>query len=287
MTQYLGLIGNPVSHSASPVFQQAALDHYGLDIRYERWQLTEAELPAFIESLRAPDRLGCNVTVPHKQAVAALLDALDETATATQAVNTVVRQVDGRLAGYNTDGAAFVRALRTEARFEPAAANVLLLGAGGAARGLVHALLKAEVATLGIANRTPARAEAVAAAFARLAAEQAVALYTVGWGDAHFAEALAQANLVVNATTIGMLHGPAEGQSPLPGYSFRPGTLVYDLVYNPEQTPLLQQAQRAGCPTLGGLAMLIYQGAEAFERWTGKPAPIDVMFAAARKALTE
>jgi shikimate dehydrogenase len=285
VTSYVGLIGYPLGHSVSPAFQQAAIDHYGLDMRYERWETPPDQVPAFVETLRSGDRVGSNVTVPHKQAVVPLLDALDAAAAAIGAVNTIVRQVDGRLVGYNTDCTGFVRALREQAGFDPAGANVLLLGAGGAARAVVYALLKAEATTLGVANRTPARAEALTESFARLAAEQAAALYTVEEDTPHFDEALRQANLVVNATSIGMWHGPAEGRSPLEGRTLRPGMLVYDLVYNPEQTPLLIQAQQAGCPTLGGLAMLVYQGAEAFELWTGKPAPIDVMFAAARRAL--
>lgn len=285
MTQYVGLIGYPLGHSISPAFQQAALDHYGLDLRYERWETHPDDVPAFVQSLRNGDRLGSNVTVPHKQAVLPLLDALDDTAKAIGAVNTIVRGSDGRLTGYNTDCTGFVRALREQGGLNPAGANVLLLGAGGAARAVVYSLLKAEVATLGVMNRSVARAEQVVADFGRLAAEQSCALYTVEPDSAHVDEALRQANLIVNSTSIGMWHGPAEGVSPLAGRELPAKALVYDLVYNPEQTPLLQQAQAAGCPTLGGLAMLVYQGADAFELWTGKPAPINVMFAAARTAL--
>lgn len=285
MTTHVGLIGYPLGHSVSPAFQQAAFNHYGMDWRYNRWETPPDQVGEFITLLRSGDRVGSNVTVPHKQAVVPLLDALDDTAAAIGAVNTIVREPDGRLRGYNTDCTGFVRALREQGGFLPAGKNVLLLGAGGSARAVVYALLKAEVGTLGIANRTLARAEAVAQSFARLAAEQAVALYTVDEDSAHFDEALLQAHLVVNSTSIGMWHGPAEGRSPLDGHALRPGALIYDLVYNPEQTPLLLQAQAAGCPTLGGLAMLVYQGAEAFERWTGKPAPIEVMFKTAREAL--
>lgn len=285
MTTYVGLIGYPLGHSVSPAFQQAALDHYGLDMRYERWETPPDQVAAFVGSLRAGPRVGCNVTVPHKQAVVPLLDALDQTAAAIGAVNTIVRESGSRLVGYNTDCTGFLRALREHGGFEPAGANALLLGAGGSARAVAYALLKAEVATLGVANRTPARADALVADFARLAAEQAVAMYTLEEDSSHFVEALRQANLIVNATSIGMRHGPAEGRSPLDGHPLPPGALVYDLVYNPEQTPLLAQARGAGCRTLGGLAMLVYQGAEAFERWTGRPAPIDVMFTAARRAL--
>lgn len=285
MTTHVGLIGYPLGHSISPAFQQAALDHYGLDWRYERWETPPDQVPAFVASLRNGDRVGSNVTVPNKQVVVPLLDALDDTASAIGAVNTIVREADGRLVGYNTDCTGFVRALREQGGFEPAGKNVVLLGAGGSARAVVYSLLQADVGTLGIANRTLGRARQVVDGFARLAAEQAAALYTLEEGSSHFEEALRQAHLVVNATSIGMWHGPAEGRSPLEGHTLQPGTLVYDLVYNPEQTPLLTQAQEAGCPTLGGLAMLVYQGAEAFERWTGKPAPIEVMFAAARGAL--
>ncbi len=156
-----------------------------------------------------------------------------------------------------------------------------MLGAGGAARAAVFALVDAGVATLTIANRTLARAELLAGEFeAASAGVEAVPLE-----EPVLACVCKKADLIVNTTSMGMRHGIAEGETPLKASAIRAQTMVYDLVYNPAETPLLTEAKAAGAKTLGGLPMLVYQGAASFELWTGRPAPIDVMFEAARRAL--
>ena len=281
MSSVLGIIGFPIGHSISPKFQQAALDYCGIHATYEAWEVAPPEVPAFIQSLRRPDVLGINVTVPHKQAVIPCLDEVDQWATEAGAVNTIVNR-DGRLTGHNTDGYGFLRALREVGGFEPKGRRVLVLGAGGAARGVVLALIREGISQLIVANRTVPRAEALV----QLAAQRGVAGQAIPLGWNELALAAVHSDLIVNCTTIGMAHSPDAGGTPLLMNQIPPAALVYDLVYNPLQTPLLREAARAGAGVLGGIQMLVYQGAASFEMWTGRPAPVDVMLKAAMRAMT-
>jgi shikimate dehydrogenase len=268
-----GIIGHPVAHSLSPVFQGAAFEHCGLDIAYEAWDTPRDALAGRIVSLRDEKYLGANVTIPHKEAVIPLLDELGGQSARVGAVNTIVNRA-GRLYGFNTDGPGFVAALRNEARFDPAAKRVLLLGAGGAARGIAFALAE-ERADIAIWNRTAERAEHLAADVRASA------------GSVHVVrEVLAgEFDCIVNCTSVGMEGTGTEAASPADFADARPGTLAVDIVYKPEETAFLRTARQAGLPVLGGLPMLIYQGALAFELWTGIAAPVEVMFDAARGAL--
>ena len=282
MTLSLGIIGSPIGHSISPVFQQAALDHLGIDANYQAWEVASEGLGEFLQGLRQPGKLGINVTVPHKEAVIPFLDQVDEGAREAGAVNTIVHR-DGSLTGYNTDSHGFLQALRDARDFRCGGKRVLVLGAGGAARGVVLALIREEVAELVIANRTLARGERLAS----IAKERGIACKAieVTWDD--LALAAVSADLIVNCTTVGMSHGPDPGSSLLLQQQIPPTALVYDLVYNPIETPLLRAAIQAGASTLGGIQMLVHQGAASFELWTGKPAPIPVMLEAATRAMAE
>ncbi len=280
MIYRIGLIGDPVGHSVSPAFQQAALDALGIDARYEAWQTTAAELTVRVASLREANVLGANVTVPHKRAVMPLLDAIDDGARRVGAVNTIVNR-DGRLAGANTDVAGFIEALRRDGGLDPVGLRVAVLGAGGAARAVVYGLLATGVADVLVLNRTPARARDLAGELGdgRLRAAE----LPVDTGE--LGRLLADRDLLVNCTSMGMRHGAAEADSPAPEEAIPAGVFVADIVANPLVTPFLVAAQRRGCRTLGGLAMLVRQGAESFEMWTGRPAPLDVMFATASQAM--
>lgn len=284
MTQYIGLIGYPLGHAISPAFQQAALDHYGLDVCYQAWETPPEDVPAVLASLRGPDRLGMNVTVPHKESVVSLLDRTDEAASTIGAVNTVAKE-NGRLVGYNTDCTGFLRALREDGGVDPQGARALVLGAGGAARAVVYALVTAKADFIAVAGRNGKLVRIMVDSFKTTAERHGVRVSVGEWRREGMAVALPWYDLVVNATPMGMLHSPAEGESPLEGVDITPKSFVYDLVYNPAETPLLRQARAAGCRTLGGLPMLVYQGAEAFRLWTGREPPLEMMFAAARKAL--
>ncbi len=280
MTRLAGIFGYPLDHSISPRFQQAAFDHCSLDVSYKAWPVATDRLEPEVRKLRDDGYLGANVTVPHKERIGTFLDDLEPLAKALGAVNTIVKE-DSRLVGYNTDAHGFMEALRKDGACDPKGLSVLVLGAGGAARAAVFALVGAEVASLIIANRTLARAESLAGEFEAASA----GVEAVPMEEPALAAACKKADLIVNTTSMGMRHGIAEGETPLKAGTIRARSLVYDLVYNPAETPLLVEAKAAGAKTLGGLPMLVYQGAASFELWTGRPAPIDVMFEAARKAL--
>ena len=285
MNTALGIIGFPIGHSISPVFQQAALDYCAAPLRYRAYNVHPEDIAAFVAELRMPGIRGINVTVPHKEAVIPFLDDVDDWAAEAGAVNTIVHR-DGRLTGYNTDGYGFLRALREGAGFQPQGRRALILGAGGAARGVVLALAREKAAHLTIANRTARRA----ATLARLAQGRgvpaaALPLPAAADSDPELAAAAGQADLIVNCTTIGMAHGPQSDGVPLPWQIISPRALVYDLVYNPPQTRLLDAAARAGIATLGGIEMLVYQGAASFELWLERPAPVAAMLAAATQAI--
>ena len=281
MTQRLGIIGYPIGHSISPIFQQAGLNHLGIDATYEKWEVTPEGVGDFVNGLRAPGTLGINITVPHKQAVIPFLDEVDEWATAAGAVNTIVNR-DGRLTGHNTDGPGFLQALLVETGYSPDGTRALILGAGGAARGILLALVRGGVDSLVIANRTFERAETLA----QLASENGVKSEAIPLAGDALTEAAASANLIVNCTTMGMSHGPDEHGSPISAAQIPATAIVNDVVYTPLLTPILKEAAAAGATALGGLHMLVYQGVLSFQMWTGRDAPVDVMLAAATAEMT-
>jgi len=286
MAKFIGLIGCPTKHSISPYFQQAALDYYHFDIRYETWETSPEKLEAVVTGLREPQNLGANVTVPYKEAVLPLLDEVDDMAGSIGAVNTIVKRGD-TLLGFNTDAHGFIQGLRQEGHFNPEGKRVVVLGAGGVARAVCFALLREKVNSLTITNRTPVRASTLASSLESYMTEAGLKteLTTLPWQNLTSVGAFAHSHLIVNCTTMGMKHSCYEGKSPLSIEMIPKGVLIYDLVYNPYPTPLLQLAQKAGSNMLGGLAMLVYQGAASFELWMGRKAPVDVMLDKAKKAL--
>ena len=280
MTQTIALLGHPVAHSISPRMQQAALDALGLDARYEAWDTPPSDLPLALERLRSAELLGANVTIPHKEHVARLVDRLEPIAEQVGAVNTVIHR-EWQLHGTNTDVAGILHAL-SGAGVNPRGASVVLLGAGGAARAVVIAMRQAGASRLLIANRTLERAEALVPLGGD---ELPVTVCHLDPADSRLRAGMAEAGLVIHSTSLGMRHGPDERATPVPRALFAPGQVAFDLVYVPERTPFLEAAERAGARTIGGLAMLVHQGAEAFRLWTGLEPPVEVMFAAARAAL--
>ncbi len=262
---------------------RAALSHCGLDITYDPWETPPEGLGGFVEWARRPDSgvAGFNVTVPHKEAVAAAVDEASQEAERAGAVNTVVVR-DGRLHGHNTDGIGFVLALKEEANFTFDGRRVLILGAGGAARGVVMALAAENPESVVIANRTPERAQRLAQDLRR---RWRGVVDTASLGGEGLGRAAEKSDLIVQCSTVGMSHGPDPAGSLLRSEDIPGEALVYDLVYNPPETPLMKEARKAGARVLGGLSMLVYQGAEGFEAWTGEKAPVKVMFRAASDAL--
>ncbi len=290
--------------------QQAAFDYCNLDLHYEAWETEATDLRKVLGRVRQASTLGANVTVPHKEVMGSLMDELDDLALAIGAVNTIVNR-SGQLVGYNTDAGGFLRALRQEGDFSPAGKRVVLLGAGGVARAASFALARAGVKSLVMTDIITERAQDLVSDLERsLVRTQGppprscadakdvggiASLEFESWPipetralsphDPQFREALSGCDLLVNCTPVGMKHSPTEGQSPLEAGLIPKEALVYDVVYNPLETPLLLSSKNAGARTLGGLAMLVYQGAMAFELWTGIEAPVDIMFEAAKGAL--
>ena len=305
MTRFIGLIGRGLKHSISPSFQQAAFDYYGLDIRYQVWEADPAELEVILQRVRHPETVGANVTVPHKEAVLHLIDRIDRLAREIGAVNTIVNH-DGKLEGYNTDAGGFLKALRQEGGFDPAGKNAVLLGAGGVARAVSFALAGSGVKSLTITDMVIERANKLVDDLKRsmdrthgwrlmaspmfqmelaFKSWSAPSINALASDAPRFTEALSVSELLVNCTPVGMKDSATEGQSPLAADKIPGQALVYDVVYNPVKTQLLLEAERLGLRTLGGLPMLVYQGAAAFELWTKKAAPIDIMMETARRAL--
>ena len=278
MTARVGIIGYPLGHSISPAFQQAALDELEIDARYVAWPTPPEELGARVDSLRASDVLGANVTVPHKQAVMPMLDEVLPVAESIGAVNTIINR-DGLLIGANTDASGFTRSLEQEAKFSAARKRALIVGAGGAARAVAFGLAWEGVSELVIVNRTAERAVELARDVS-----EATATETRGGGFEDVSNA-ASFDLIVNCTSMGMAGGPDPERVPPIESLLRRGVLVCDLVYNPQVTPLLSLARERSARVLGGIGMLVYQGAAAFEFWTEQEPPEDIMYSAALKAL--
>jgi shikimate dehydrogenase len=270
------LLGSPVAHSLSPAIHNAAFSAVGLSLRYEAREVSAGALAEVVDGLRDPNTVGANVTVPHKQAVLGLVDQLDPTAEMIGAVNTIVNR-SGRLWATNTDSVGFSRAIQ-EAGIHVRGREVLLLGAGGSARAVAHALLRDETSSLLIANRHEQRAADLAAELRRSYPEQAVGSLALAQLNA---EHLAGANVVVNTTTVGL----NDDRSPLGSRRLPAGATVVDIIYNPPRTRLLRDAEQAGLLTLNGLGMLVHQAAAAWELWTGQDAPLEQMWSAARRAI--
>jgi len=292
MSRYIGLIGYPIKHSISPYFQQVALDYHQLDIHYEAWETSPDQLREIVNDLRKPQNLGANVTVPYKEAVLPLLDGVDDLAGSIGAVNTIVKK-DNKLLGFNTDSYGFIEALNKEGHFDPEGKRVVILGAGGVARAVGFTLVQRKVASLAITDGIFERARALAenlVSYIKGASSSSKHLEpdvtAFQWQRLSSAKTLDNCELIVHCTPIGMKHSSQEGQSPLTLEVIPSGVLVYDLVYNPWLTPLLRLAQKAGANILSGLPMLVYQGAASFKLWTGKKAPVDLMFNKAKEILT-
>lgn len=252
-TAALGVIGSPISHSVSPEMHNFLLDKLELNYFYAAYPVPPESLDAAFAGVKALGIRGLNVTVPHKEGAYRLCDRLDPYAAEIGAVNTVVND-NGRLSGYNTDAPGFIMSIAREG-VDPAGKKAVLLGAGGAARGVASALLRAGVAELRIINRTPERAE-------RLAAELN-ALYP---GKVKAAATAEGAELLINTTSAGMKNS----ESPFSDYGvLSPDCVVCDIVYCPRETVFLKGAKAAGLRTVGGIGMLIYQAVIAFELFTG------------------
>jgi shikimate dehydrogenase len=271
-TSVAAVLGWPVAHSLSPVIHNAAFAALEMDWTYVALAVEPGDVPPAVAGLRALGFAGANVTMPHKEAVADTMDELTDDAKRLRAVNTIEPRGD-RLVGHNTDAPGFARFLERDAGFDPAGKTALVFGAGGAARACALAVARAGLTRIVVALREPARAAPLGRALDGLPTE----VEAIGFDDADDATA----DLVLNATPLGA-HGEA---LPLPKLA-SDGVFV-DLLYRPAVTPAQRSARAAGAQAFGGLGLLLHQAALSFELWTGRPAPLEVMSAAAVAALAE
>jgi shikimate dehydrogenase len=270
-TKLAAVIGWPARHSLSPVIHNAAFSSLGLDWRFVAFDVAEDATAEAIAGMRALGLSGLSVTMPHKAAVAALVDRLSPDAEALGAVNCVVPG-PGYLLGENTDGAGFIDALQHDEGFDPDGRRCVVLGAGGAGRAVVRALGRAGASDVVVVNRSPGPGQAAAVLAGRV-------------GRVGGPEEVSAADLVVNATPLGMgvvvTTGGDPEQLPVDPALLGAGQLVVDLIYHPAVTPLLEAARARGATAVNGLGMLIHQAAHAFRRWTGEEPPLEAMSAAA------
>jgi shikimate dehydrogenase len=275
-TQICGLIGDPVEHSMSPAMHNAAFKKTGLDYIYLPFRVTPENLPGAISGLRSLNLRGMNVTIPHKVSVIPLLDELEPMAEKIGAINTIVND-NGYLKGYNTDAEGFLKSL-SEKDIAPSGKKIVILGAGGVSRAISFTLAEqgAEIAILSRSQKIE---------WAEKLAINKSKVLAMELNNTNLKSVLSHADILVNATSVGM--SPDTDNTLVPQELFRPGMLVFDVIYNPEKTRLLADAEKAGAVAVGGLDMLIWQGALSFELWTGIKAPADVMKKAAVNMLSK
>ena len=270
----LAVLGDPVAHSRSPAMHQPAIDARGLGLRYIRLHIRPGEVAAAIAAMRALGFVGCNVTVPHKAEALAACTRVSPSARLFGAVNTVRFEADGSISGSNTDGPGLAAAVHEAFGRPLSGQRIAILGAGGGA-GRAAALQCAldNCAGLVLVNRTPAKAEAVAAEIA--ATSPGLPVNIIGIDDTNsLRAALANSSLLVQATSVGMR---PEDPPPIDVSCLHPDLAVMDMIYTPPETQLLAAARALGAPAANGLAMLIHQGALAFATWFGGPPPVAIM----------
>ncbi|MBN6186238.1 shikimate dehydrogenase [Aneurinibacillus sp. BA2021] len=277
-TVLTGLFGRPVGHSLSPRMHNRAFAECGLNYRYAAFDIAPEQIREAVAAIRALGMRGVNVTIPYKVTVMDYLDEVDEEAKVIGAVNTIVH-ADGKLIGYNTDGRGYVRSLIEETGIDLTQQSAMLIGAGGAARGVAVALLRAGLSSLVIVNRTEEKAEQLAAQLRTWKPEAQITSQPMTAA----AEILARCTLLVQTTSIGM--HPHTEASPIAPAALHERLLVSDLIYNPLETRLLRDARDRGARVHHGLGMFIYQGALSFEYWTGQAAPIHAMREVVSEAL--
>jgi shikimate dehydrogenase len=265
------VIGDPVRHSLSPLLHNAAFRALDLDWVYLAFEVAPADLARAVDGMRALGVDGLSVTMPHKTEMVGLVDHVSATAEALDAVNCVARR-RGALVGHNTDGDGFADALQLDEGFDIAGRRAVVLGAGGAARAVIRAVGQAGAAEVVVVNRTADRGEQAAALAGSV-------------GRTGPPEAAKDADIVVNATSVGMGNLLTPDGRPAPHFPIdpellQPGQLVVDLVYEPIVTPLLEAARHRGAATVNGVGMLIHQAAHAFRLWTAEDPPLEVMSAA-------
>lgn len=270
-TKVLGIFGYPVKHTFSPLIHNAAFRNKGLDYVYLPFEVKPEDLKEATKAIRALNLLGVSVTVPHKETIVPFLDDITEEALLSGAVNTILNR-DGFLIGYNTDGEGYIQSLKNDTGFDPKGKTILILGAGGAAKGILASLAMRSPVRVIISNRTRSRASRLVKEFQGKFPD--VELKSIDLKIDTLKRCLQDTHLLINATTMGM-----EGKETvkLPLASLPKDGIVSDIVYKPLDTPMIKQAESLGIKTHKGLGMLLEQGALGFKIWTGVEAPVEVM----------
>jgi len=280
MNSNIGVMGHPIGHTKSPVFQQAGLDALNIEETFEAWDVTPETLADKVATFRSDEFLAACVTLPHKQEVIPMVDELSDAAQQIGAVNWIFNK-NGKLIGHNTDGTGFIRALKEKVGFEAQGVDATVFGAGGAARAVVYALKNAGIKRLTIANRTLERAQELAAHFT----EGPFKPEAISMNRDELADHVPYSGLLVNTTSLGMAGGPAELATPVTSDMISADAIGYDVVYAPPMTRFLREVEEAGATSAGGISMLVFQGIEGFEMATGQKAPVNTMFSAIERAL--
>lgn len=282
-TKIVGLFGYPVEHTFSPLMHNSAFEALKLDYVYVPFPVAPENLAQGVEALRALGLQGVNVTIPHKEAVMEYLDEISPQAKLIGAVNTIVHR-EGKLIGYNTDGPGFVKSLEEETGTCMRDKSLVIIGAGGAARAVAIQSALAGARKISLVNRNPARADSIAESIQ--ASGKDCLVETFALADKLWQRSLPETNILVDTSPIGM-HPHTQVAPIISPELLSANLLVCDLVYNPQDTVLLQAARASGAKTWGGLGMLIHQGALAFELWTGQKAPLEVMEKAVQDYLSQ
>lgn len=278
-TKTLGIFGYPISHTLSPAMHNAVIKALGLDMVYLPFEVKPPNLKEAVNGIRSLGITGVNITIPHKEAVVRFLDDISEEAKLICAVNTIVNK-NRKLIGYNTDGYGYLLSLKEEFNFNPKGKKIVIIGAGGASRGILAALAIKKPKAITVANRTLIRAVSLVRAFKNKFPD--TKFNAIGLQGDRLKESFHDASLLVNTTSVGMKKNEALN---IPLGALPKRAIVSDIIYNPLETALLKKAAKLGLATHSGLGMLIHQGARSFKLWTGIDAPVDVMKKAALKAL--
>lgn len=270
MTKIVGIFGYPIEHTLSPFMHNAAFEALGLDYCYIPFSVHPDNLRSAAAAIKVLNIVGVNITIPHKEAIIPYLDGLDREAELIGAVNTILNK-DGKLIGYNTDGRGFIKSLKEEGGVNPKGESVMIIGAGGAARAIAFSLAIERVDKIFINDIISEKAKELSCAVSTKTSTESIHIKDLK-------EGIDEVDILINATPLGM---KKEDPLPIATELLSKGLFVYDIVYNPPETPLIKEAKKRGAKTLGGLGMLLYQGALSFNIWTGQEPPVDVM----RKAI--
>jgi len=264
-TKVIGLIGENIENSLSPFIHNQIITKYSLDFCYLPFQVRWTDLKDAIQGIKALNIKGVNITFPYKERVIDFLDEVEESARRIGAVNTIVNN-KGILTGYNTDVIGFKRSLQEDGKFVIKQKKAVIFGAGGAARGVICALLEEGIEEICIFNRTLEKAKKIKQDFSTFFPRSCINAFSLK--EENLKDKIKKAHIIVNTTSLGMT--PQNDKTPLPDEKlFHSNLLVYDLIYHPTKTLFLRQAEMAGAKIINGLAMLVYQGIESFYLWTG------------------